>query len=132
MDDFLKTLEAGSITVVAVVFGVIGAALGIAYTPEISRRQAVAAMVSGLVGAFIFAPLVLHLVKLNPAPMWAVAGLGFFFGVGGMFIVPLIVMFWSRLAKDPTGFIGKVLDFIEQMRGRRPPPPPPGATGGQS
>ena len=109
-----ETFEAVSgVKVVALVFGFIGAALGITYTPEMTRRTAFAAMIAGVVCGGL-GPEAVQALFTAPLPMTVKNLIALVFGIGGMFIVPGFIAIWQGFAKDPWGFI----DRIRGLRGK--------------
>lgn len=114
-DHLANLLDAAGVKVVSLVFGAIGAALGIAYSPTMNRREMFAALLAGLVCASIGPQLVLHYFTL---PQWASNGASFIFGIGGMFIVPGFLSFWRGFATDPWA-------WFDRLRGRAGAPKGP-------
>lgn len=101
------------VKVVALVFGFIGAALGITYTPEMTRRTAFAAMIAGIVCGGL-GPELVQAVFASPMPMIIKNVIALVCGIGGMFIVPGFIAIWQGFAKDPWSFI----DRIRGLRGK--------------
>lgn len=117
------------IELIWVVMGFIGAALGIGSMPPMSRRQMWVAFLSGLFFAAMapqwadwgFQQWAWANPMHEPMPRFMGNTLAFFFGVGGMFLVPGMIAFW----RDPWGVIDKLLTIIDRLRGKAPPSPPP-------
>ena len=108
-----ETFEAASgVKVVALVFGFIGAALGIVYTPEMTRRTAFAALIAGIVCGGL-GPELLQSFIVAPLPTIIKNVVALVCGIGGMFIVPGVLSISQGFAKDPWGFI----DRIRGLRG---------------
>lgn len=109
------------ISLMSAALGFIGASLGIGYMPPMSKKQMFSALLAGVMCAALIAPL---------AAQWAGAQfdfvmpkgghylLGFFFGIGGMFIIPGVIVFWRTASTNPMA-------IVEWVRGRAPPPAPP-------
>ena len=108
MTDWLGLI---GVKVSALIFGAIGAALGIAYTPQMTRREMFAALLAGLVCAAILPELVQQYVTLAPV---IANGVAFIFGIGGMFLVPGILAMWRGFRDDPWS-------FIDRLRGMKKP-----------
>lgn len=120
-----KILASEGIDLIWIVLGFVGAALGIAYMPKMEKPQLLAALVAGVACAMLATPLV-DAIFVNWAPTWMNAthdhlphiinnAFAFFFGIGGMFIVPGIIVFWRSGAKNPFA-------IVDWLRGKSPPP----------
>ncbi len=100
----------------SIVFGAAGAALGMLYTPNLSRKQAFAAFLAGIACASIGPQALLHLLSMPQLafdmPKWANNAASFVVGVGGMYIVPLILKCWQLAAEDPIGFLPNLFDKL--------------------
>lgn len=122
MDEKRMTWE--GINLLWIVLGFIGAALGVSYMPPMNKKQLAGAMLSGLVCAALAPQWAGHYyAKIigEPTPAFMNNTVAFLFGIGGMFIVPAVLVFW-------TGFRDNPLGFIDWIRGRGPAPrrtPPP-------
>lgn len=101
-----------------VIFGLLGSALGISRMPPMNRWQLAMSLVSGVVIAAL-APQIMVLVWPS-APDVIKSVTAFIFGIGGMFIVPGIVVFWQGFATDPWAWATRILDLIDRVR-RAPP-----------
>lgn len=115
------------IELIWVVLGFLGAALGVSRMPPMNKWQLMSSLVSGIVLA-------------SQAPQWAAFfylkwtgaaipafmnnTVAFFFGIGGMFIVPGVIVFWQEFGKDPWGAIMRLVNLV---RGK--PTLPPDSTG---
>lgn len=108
MNDAFEAIS--GVKVVALVFGFIGAALGISYTPEMTKRTAFAAMIAGIVCGGLGPEVASAMWGTMPAVMKNVIAL--VCGIGGMFIVPGFIAIWKGFAADPWG-------FIDRIRGQR-------------
>ena len=97
--------------VVAPVFGFIGAALGISYTPEITKRTAFAALIAGVVCGGL-GPEGVQALFTTPVPKVVKNVIALICGLGGMFIVPGLLVAWKGFATDPWA-------FIDRLRGLR-------------
>jgi hypothetical protein len=112
------------IQLIWVVFGLVGAALGIASMPKMSNRQLWVALVAGVVCASLGPGLLVELLSwwrerpAVPLPTAVGNGLAFFLGIGGMFIVPGAIRFWQVVQDNPLG-------FWDWVRGRGPAPVAP-------
>jgi len=112
LDQLLTTFKEGGITLFMLVFGVLGAMLGVAYSPQLSGRQMVAALLAGLACAMIFPQLLgavgeefgWKLLTLAPVKN----GMAFLFGIGGMVIVPGLIAAWHDFWRDPGGTIQRI------------------------
>lgn len=105
IDQILAYLDAAGVKIFTLVFGVIGAALGIAYTtPPMSRREMAAALLAGLACAAIGPQILLHYMAL---PSWGTNAAAFVLGIGGMFIVPGILKAWRAFAADPLSLLNR-------------------------
>ena len=107
MPERLISLFAESgITILAIVLGTLGAALGVAYSPKMDPREMWAAMGSGFGCALLFPAII---AQYWPIPPVVVAGLAFFFGVVGMFIVPGFLVIGQKFKENPFWFIEWIL-----------------------
>lgn len=113
MNDAFEAVS--GVKVVALVFGFIGAALGVVYTPEMTRRSAFAAMIAGIVCGGL-GPEGVQALFAAPLPMVVKNVIAMAFGIGGMFIVPGFIAIWQGFAKDPWG-------FVDRIRGLKNQPP---------
>lgn len=110
------------IDLIWVVLGFLGAALGISRMPPMNKWQLFTSLIAGIVISAL-APQVLILIWPNaPAVLKNITA--FFFGIGGMFIVPGAIVFWQGFATDPWGWVTRILDLIDRIR-RAPPKPDP-------
>lgn len=105
MDDILRALADAGVSAATLVFGAVGAALGIAYTPAMTRREMLAALLAGLACSAILPQLIAQWIHLNPV---ANNALSFLFGIGGMFIVPGLLAAWAGFRTDPWAFIDRL------------------------
>ncbi len=101
-------LQWQGITLVSFIFACVGAVLGITWdhVPPLTRQQACFAMLSGLVCGVTFPSgvelVVQHYWQL-PVPTMLNNALAIVFGIGGMYIVPLVIGFW----KDPWALLDR-------------------------
>ena len=105
MNDAFETFS--GIKIVSLVFAFIGAALGISYTPELTPRTAFAAMIAGIIFGAVGPELLVwgfgwHL------PIIVNNVFALLFGIGGMFIVPGVIVAWKGFAVDPWGFVDRL------------------------
>lgn len=89
---------------ITAVLGFIGAALGISYSPPMTKKEMFAALLAGVVCAVLGPSLLMQLYTLPPIVNNALA---FIFGIGGMFIVPGLLALWRSFATDPWKFIDR-------------------------
>lgn len=99
---FISFLAGSGITIFTIVFGTLGAALGIAYSPKMEPRQMWAALFSGLACASLIPQICAH---YWPMPEVVKNGLAFFFGVVGLFIVPGFLVVGQRFKENPFWLI---------------------------
>lgn len=113
----MEKMSWAGIELAAIVFALVGAALGVSYSPEMTKRQMAAAVLAGLACGALLPELVASVYHM---PAIAKNGLAFIFGIGGMFIVPGVIAIWRGFANDPWA-------FFDRLRGKStaPPPPPP-------
>lgn len=90
---------------IASVLGFIGAALGISYSPPMTKKEMFAALLAGLVCGVLGPQLVSQLYQVPPIVNNALA---FIFGLGGMFIIPGLLAMWRGFAVDPWSFIDRI------------------------
>jgi len=103
----------GGVEFVTLVFGFIGAALGISYMPPMTRKEQFFALGSGLACAGLLPNLIPLIFTGIGFPAVAAAlqigvvksALGFVLGILGMFIVPGIIVFGIEFKLDPIGAI---------------------------
>lgn len=100
------------IKIASLVFGLVGAALGISYTPEMTKRQMAAAVLAGITCAGLCPQIVEQWYHLSPI---ANNLLAFVFGIGGMFIIPGLLTLWRGFSQDPWA-------WLDRLRGNSPPP----------
>lgn len=121
----MEKLTWEGIDLIWVVLGFVGAALGIAYMPKMEKSQLTAALLAGIMCAALGTPLA-DAAYISMAPQWMNVDHGhlpkiinnamaFFLGIGGMFIIPGVIVFWRYGARNP--FV--IFDWI---RGKGPPP----------
>lgn len=94
------------VKVVSLVFAFVGAALGIGYTPEITKRAAFAALVAGVTCGAL-GPEAVAWALGKPLPLIANNALAVVFGIGGMFIVPGVIRVWAQFRDDPFGWLDR-------------------------
>lgn len=94
------------VKVVSLVFAFVGAALGISYTPEISKRSAMAALIAGVTCGAL-GPEAVAWGFSKPLPLIANNALAVVFGIGGMFIVPGVIRLWTGFRDDPFGWLDR-------------------------
>lgn len=111
MSDDKLTWE--GIDLIWVILGFLGAALGLSRMPPMNKWQLFTALISGVVFA-AFAPQILLLIWAAPPVIRNITA--FVFGIGGMFIVPGIIVFWQAFATDPWGWFTRILDIIDRVR----------------
>lgn len=111
MENTFETVS--GVKIVSLVFAFIGAALGITYTPELTKRMALAAMIAGVVTGGLGPEVIAWAFNLQmPRFMNNIAAL--ICGVGGMFIFPGLLTVWKGFASDPWG-------FVDRLRGIKKP-----------
>ena len=116
MGDAFETFS--GLKVVTLVFALIGGALGISYTPEITPRMAFAALLSALVFGAL-GPEVIAFWWGKPLPIMLNNLAAVVLGVLGMFIVPGILVLGKKLRDDPFGFFDSVLGVLDRARGNK-------------
>lgn len=127
MQDESRSAWAG-VQVFWIVLGFLGAALGVSSMPTMSKKQMFTAVVSGLVCSALAPQWAAHYyarIFSEPIPAFMNNTVAFVFGVGGMFIVPGLIVGWQRFKENP--FV-----FIDYLRGKGPPPAAPAAPPKQS
>ncbi|MFN8696303.1 MAG: hypothetical protein ACK5XE_08310 [Burkholderiales bacterium] len=90
---------------ITAVLGFIGAALGISYSPPMTKKEMFAALLAGVVCAVLGPQLVAQIYQL---PSIVNNALAFTFGIGGMFIVPGLLTMWREFGVNPFGFIDRL------------------------
>lgn len=103
--DTFETLS--GVKVVALVFGCIGALLGISYSPPMSKQTAFAAIIAGIVCGGL-GPQLLSWAFGWHLPVVADNAIAFISGVMGMFIVPGILVVGRNIAADPWSVIDRL------------------------
>jgi hypothetical protein len=101
------------VKVVSMVFALIGAALGLTYTPTMTKKLAIGAILSGLIFGALGPEAVAYLAGKTlgiapPLPVIVNNGLAVVFGIGGMFIVPGVVKLWSGFAENPWAWVDRL------------------------
>lgn len=94
------------IKVVSLVFAFIGAALGISYTPEMTKRTAFAALIAGVVCGALGPELIAWGFSWK-LPILINNIFALICGVGGMFIIPGLLTLWRGFAADPWAFFDR-------------------------
>lgn len=105
MNETFETLS--GIKVVSLVFAFIGAALGISYTPEMTKRTALAALMAGVVCGALGPELIAWGFNWK-LPILINNIFALLCGVGGMFIVPGVLKAWRGFADDPWAFVDRL------------------------
>lgn len=103
------------VKLVLLVFSIIGAALGIGYSPRMTPLQALTALLAGAACGVLAPDLIASIsgTELSPAIEKLLA---FVFGIGGMFIIPGIIAIWTGFKNDPWA-------WLDKLRGLRDKPP---------
>ncbi len=118
------------IQLIWVVLGIFGAAIGLGSLPQMNRPQLWTAVSSGIVCSAM-APQWANHAYVYWLPTWINSSgdtlpsfmsgtIAFVFGIGGMFIVPGIIVFWQGFQDNPWGWFSKIMDAINRMRGVPP------------
>ena len=98
---------ATGVKLVSLVFAFVGAALGISYAPQLTKRTATAALIAGLTfGAF--GPELVSWLYGKPLPLVINNVTAVIFGIGGMFIVPGIIFAWREFSENPWAILDKL------------------------
>ena len=107
--------SATGVKLVLLVFAIIGAALGIGYSPKMTPWQACIALLAGAVCGVLGPDLIAwgHGKDLPPAIEKLAA---FVFGIGGMFIIPGLIALWQGFRNDPWA-------WLDKLRGLKNTPP---------
>lgn len=105
MNDGFETLS--GVKVVSLVFAFIGAALGISYTPDMTKRTAFAALIAGIVCGALGPELIAWSFNWK-LPIIINNIFALLCGVGGMFIVPGVIVAWQGFANNPWTFIDRL------------------------
>lgn len=105
MGDGFETLS--GVKVVSLVFAAIGAALGISYTPDMSKRTAFAALVSGIVCGAL-GPELLAWGFGWKLPILINNVFALICGIGGMYIIPGLILAWREFATNPWAFLDRL------------------------
>lgn len=116
------------IELIWVVLGLLGAFLGISRMPPMTKGQIISAYISGIFFS-TQAPLWLDWAYVRWTPLWMNPehahlpafmnnGFAFFFGIGGLFIVPGFIVFWQAFGKDPWSAVARVVNVL---RGKSTP-----------
>lgn len=112
-----ETFEAlAGVKVVTLVCAFIGAALGISYTPQVTPRLAIGALVAGIVCGG-FGPGLIEWGFGLELPLVISQMVAVVFGIGGIFIIPGIITGWQELIRDPVGFVGKLRNIFSGTKG---------------
>ena len=101
----MKDFDWHGFELITAVLGFIGAALGISYSPPMTKKEMFAALLAGVVCAVLGPSLVMQVYTLPPIVNNALA---FIFGIGGMFIVPGLLALWRGFASDPWAWLDKL------------------------
>lgn len=105
-EGIIAAIAAAGIKVVWLVFGFIGAALGVRYSPPMSKGDALTALLAGVVCAGFGPPLLTTWFSWHMPPIVDNA-IAFVCGICGMFVVPGILNLGRAFAADPAAFITK-------------------------
>lgn len=101
----MKDFSFQGFELIAAVLGFIGAALGISYSPPMTKKEMFAALLAGVSCAVLGPALASQVYALPPIVNNALA---FIFGIGGMFIVPGLLGLWRGFSVDPWAFIDRL------------------------
>ena len=96
---------------VALVFGFIGAALGVRYSPPMTKGDAITALVAGVVCAGFGPPLLTAWFTWH-MPLIVDNAIAFVCGICGMFVVPGILNVGRAFVADPVGMIAKARQIL--------------------
>lgn len=121
LDDIGRALDLIGLSISVLFFAILGGALGIAYSPPMTRGQVLAALGSAILFGGLGPEVVGSFWTLPPVLENACAAL---FGIGGMFIVPGLIVAWREFSSNPWG-------FIDRLRGVAKPPGKDNTPGGQ-
>lgn len=77
-----------------IVFSFLGSAMSLSYAKEMTKTQAITAIITGATVAVVAAPIVLHYLDLPDSFERAI---GFFGGLGAMRLVPVFFALIDRL-----------------------------------
>ena len=105
MGDGFESLS--GVKVVSLVFAFIGAALGISYTPDMTKRTAFAALIAGIVCGALGPELIAWAFNWK-LPVLINNIFALLCGVGGMFIIPGVIVAWRGFATDPWAFVDRL------------------------
>lgn len=108
------------IELIWVVLGIFGAAIGLGSMPKMNRPQLWTAVASGIVCSAMAPQWANYLASKWLAmtlPSFMAGTIAFVFGIGGMFIVPGIIVFWQGFQNDPWGWFHKLMDAVNRVRG---------------
>lgn len=118
-----------------VVLGLIGASLGISRMPTMTKRDLSFSLLSGVVCA-AFAPQwaahFYHVYMGAEIPVFMNNTVAFIFGIGGMFLVPGVIVFWQAFSKDPWGAVMKLVNALRGKSSAPTAPPPADGQGEKS
>lgn len=118
------------ITLLTMIFGFVGAALGISYMPPMSKKQMVVALLAGLACAAMIPQAADWVwVRYLATPMPGVFNniVAFCSGLFGMFIVPGLLVIGTTFKSNPWVLV----DWWRGRGGPPAPPPPSVPPGGQ-
>lgn len=118
MEQTILEKGVGGISLLTLIFGFIGACLGISYMPPMSRKEQLFALLAGL-SCSALAPALLGWWLARDVPVPVASAIGFVFGILGMFLVPGVIIFGQSFRSNPF-FV------IDWLRGRGGPPPKEG------
>lgn len=115
MEQHILEKGVGGISLLTLLFGFIGACLGISYMPPMSRKEQLFALLAGLACSAL-GPALLGWWLTRELPVPVASAIGFILGILGMFIVPGVIVFGQSFKKNPF-FV------IDWLRGRGAAPP---------
>ncbi len=107
----VDAIAAAGIKVVWLVFGFFGAALGVRYSPPMTKADALTALVAGVVCAGFGPPLLTTWFSWHMPPIVDNA-IAFVCGICGMFVVPGILNVGRAFVADPVGMIAKARSIL--------------------
>ncbi len=123
MSEFLQgigdAIAAAGIKVVWLVFGFIGAALGVRYSPTMTKADALTALLAGVVCSGFGPPLLTTWFGWHMPPVVDNA-IAFVCGIFGMFVVPGILNMGRAFVADPIAFIAKARAMLAGKGGTAP------------
>lgn len=118
LDEIGRLLDLIGLSLATLFFAVLGGGLGVAYSPPMTRGQVLAALGSAILCGGLGPEVVQVFWPLPPILKNVLAAI---FGIGGMFIVPGLIVAWRGFSTDPWAFVDRLRGIAKPPSSNNPP-----------